>query len=115
MNLILLAHPSKSGSDWWHGTVVRDGKSGFFPKTYVAIVDTSKILTSSCRCSFAYLIVSVKAKALYSYTGDNPDELPFVDGDILTIVDRSEQDWWKAEQNGVVFLVPAAYLEVVDG
>ena len=34
-NLILTAHPSKTGGDWWHGTVVRDGKSGFFPKTYV--------------------------------------------------------------------------------
>lgn len=34
-NLILTAHPSKSGADWWHGTLARDGKSGFFPKTYV--------------------------------------------------------------------------------
>lgn len=38
-----------------------------------------------------------------------------MDGDELAIVDRSESDWWKAEQNGVVFMVPAAYLEVVDG
>lgn len=34
-NLVLTAHPSKTGGDWWYGTVVRDGKSGFFPKTYV--------------------------------------------------------------------------------
>lgn len=39
-NLILTAHPSKSGSDWWYGTLVRDGKSGFFPKTYVEQVTT---------------------------------------------------------------------------
>lgn len=57
----------------------------------------------------------VKATALYSYTGDNSDELPFVEGDQLSIVDRSEPDWWKAEQNGVIFIVPAAYLEVVEG
>lgn len=61
------------------------------------------------------LIPSVKAKALYAYTGNSADELPFMDGDELAIVDRSESDWWKAEQNGVVFMVPAAYLEVVDG
>lgn len=39
-NLILIAHPSKTGGDWWHGTLLRDGKSGFFPKTYVEKVET---------------------------------------------------------------------------
>ena len=38
-NLILTAHPSKSGDDWWYGTLLRDGKSGFFPKTYVEKVE----------------------------------------------------------------------------
>lgn len=57
----------------------------------------------------------MKAKALYSYEGTNPDELPFAEGDELSIVDRGDSDWWKAEQSGVVFIVPAAYLEVADG
>lgn len=55
------------------------------------------------------------ARALYSYEGSNADELPFAEGDELTIVDRSDADWWKAEQSGVIFIVPAAYLEVVEG
>lgn len=38
-NLVLLANPSKTGNDWWYGTVVRDGKSGFFPQTYVQQLD----------------------------------------------------------------------------
>jgi hypothetical protein len=29
-----------------------------------------------------------------------------VEGGILLIVDMSEEEWWKAEQGGVVFLVP---------
>lgn len=57
----------------------------------------------------------MKAKALYSYSGGNADELPFVEGDELIIVDRSEGDWWKAEQGGAIFIVPAAYLEVIEG
>ena len=57
----------------------------------------------------------MKARAAYSYDGGNPDELPFVEGDILTIVDRSEADWWKTEQGGVIFIVPASYLEVLEG
>ena len=67
---------------------------------------------------FIYLIskvFSVKAKAVYSYTGGNSDELPFAEGDTLSIVDKSEGDWWKAEQGGVIFIVPAAYLELVEG
>ena len=60
-------------------------------------------------------IHSEKAKAAYSYTGDNPDELGFNEGDVLSIVDASEEEWWKAEQGGVVFIVPAAYLELVEG
>jgi hypothetical protein len=35
--------------------------------------------------------------------------------DELTVVEMSEDEWWKAEQGGVVFIVPAAYLEVVEG
>ncbi|KAI8974238.1 hypothetical protein BD414DRAFT_498547 [Trametes punicea] len=95
-NMILTVHPSKSGSDWWYGTLVRDGKSGFFPKTYVEQVTT------------------VIAHALYDYNGSNADELPFSEGDQLTIVDRTDADWWKAESGGVVFIVPASYLSVAD-
>jgi actin cytoskeleton-regulatory complex protein PAN1 len=53
-----------------------------------------------------------RAKALYSYVGENAEELPFTEGDTLSIVDRSDGDWWKAEKDGVVFIVPAAYLEL---
>ena len=58
---------------------------------------------------------SATAHALYDYNGSNADELPFSEGDRLTIVDRSDADWWKAEQGGVVFIVPAAYLALADG
>lgn len=57
----------------------------------------------------------VKAKTLYAYASDSPDELPFAEGDELSVVDRSEGDWWKVEKDGMVFIVPAAYMEVVDG
>ncbi|KAF8172098.1 hypothetical protein BJ912DRAFT_994425 [Pholiota molesta] len=95
-NLILVANPSKSGGDWWYGKIVSTGKAGLFPKTYVET------------------IIPKKAKAVYTYTAGNGDELPFTEGDTLTIIDTSEEEWWKAEQGGVVFIVPAAYLELVE-
>lgn len=57
-------------------------------------------------------MVIALAKALYSYVGANADELSFAEGEDLNIIDMSEQDWWKAERGGVVFIVPAGYLEV---
>ena len=57
----------------------------------------------------------MQARAIYSYTGGNEDELPFAEGDMLTIVDRSENDWWKTEKDGIIFIVPAAYVELVEG
>jgi hypothetical protein len=59
--------------------------------------------------------MTAKAKALYEYEGGNPDELSFGEGDVLSIVDKSEGEWWKAERGGVVYIVPAGYLEVVEG
>ncbi|KAF4614764.1 hypothetical protein D9613_003419 [Agrocybe pediades] len=96
-NLIIEANPSKSGGEWWYGKALSTGKSGLFPKTYVEVVKPRK------------------AKAVYSYQSQNADELPFTEGDVLSIVDTSEEEWWKAEQSGMVFIVPAAYLEVVEG
>lgn len=54
----------------------------------------------------------MKAKALYTYTGGNPDELSFAEGDMIEVIDRKGEEWWMAEQGGVVFIVPAAYLEI---
>ncbi|KAF9481352.1 hypothetical protein BDN70DRAFT_912316 [Pholiota conissans] len=95
-NLMLVANPSKSGGDWWYGKTVSSGKAGLFPKTYVEVVTPKK------------------AKAVYTYTASNGDELAFSEGETLSIVDTSEEEWWKAEQGGVVFIVPAAYLELVE-
>jgi len=55
----------------------------------------------------------VKARALYSYAGTTEEELPFAEGDELVIVDQSDADWWKAEQAGIIFIVPASYLEII--
>ena len=58
---------------------------------------------------------AVKAKAMYDYSASNADELSFSEGEMLTIVDTSEDEWWKAERDGAVFIVPAGYLEVAEG
>ena len=117
-NLIIIANPSKSGGDWWYGTISNTSKSGVFPNTYVEVVQSSMSAYHRCqyhRCQPESDPLLGKARAIYAYASDNSDELTFAEGDILSIVDMSEEEWWKAEQGGVVFIVPAAYLEVVEG
>lgn len=65
--------------------------------------------------NMAHRSLLVQAAALYSYAGDNADELPFEEGDTISVVDQSDGDWWKAERDGVIFIVPAAYLQIVEG
>lgn len=54
----------------------------------------------------------VTARAIYTYTGANDDELSFVEGDKISVIDQTGDEWWMAESDGMVFIVPAAYLEV---
>ncbi|KAH7105277.1 Dbl homology domain-containing protein [Auriculariales sp. MPI-PUGE-AT-0066] len=55
------------------------------------------------------------ARALYDYTAQNPDELSLTEGDTLTVIEQSDPDWWKIEHQGHVRVVPALYLEAVQG
>ena len=57
-------------------------------------------------------LYAVKARGLYDYPGGSADELPFSEGDVISVVDRSDNDWYKAEKDGVIFIVPAAYLDI---
>jgi actin cytoskeleton-regulatory complex protein PAN1 len=112
-NNVLIIHPSKSGGDWWYGTSKLDGKSGFVPKTFVQILENG--MSSWLYMNRQQTTLTVKAKALYPYTANNADELTFDEGEELIIVDRSDAEWWKVEQGGMVFVVPATFLEIVEG
>lgn len=94
-NVVIEAYKAKDPSSaWWYGTVVKDNHSGWFPSSYVAEMQPAK------------------AVAKYAYTGNSDEELPFAEGDVLTIVDQSDADWYKAEKDGVIFIVPAAYVDL---
>ncbi|KIR26661.1 hypothetical protein I309_04430 [Cryptococcus deuterogattii LA55] len=66
----------------------------------------------------AYVAV---AKALYDYQPQDPDtELAFHEDHILYIIDKEDDDWWKAKlkddaggADGQVGLVPATYVEEI--
>lgn len=78
------------------------------------LVHSARLLFSGLALTPALFtsLTVVQAKALYSYTGTTDEEMPFTEGDVLTVVDRTDDAWWKASSGGVVFLVPASYLEL---
>jgi hypothetical protein len=43
-NLVIVAHPSKSGGPWWYGSISGSGAKGFFPGSYVQILDDRRLL-----------------------------------------------------------------------
>ncbi|KAK0492042.1 SH3-domain-containing protein [Armillaria luteobubalina] len=57
----------------------------------------------------------VQAKALWAYNLDasDPDDLSFAAGDIITIVEETNADWWLGEYNGSRALFPANYVEKI--
>jgi hypothetical protein len=40
--------------------------------------------------------------ALFPYTAQNEDELSFLQGDVLVVVDRDDPAWWRGQLKGQV-------------
>lgn len=51
-----------------------------------------------------------RARALYPFQTQNPNELPFNPGDILNLL-NTDGAWWQAELNGRTGLIPSNYVE----
>ncbi|KAG0143956.1 hypothetical protein CROQUDRAFT_48072 [Cronartium quercuum f. sp. fusiforme G11] len=93
-NLVVSAHPSKTDGDWWYGTIERTGKSGTFPRTYVEELTVSW------------------GKVLYNYEASGPDEVSLSENAQVAVVDTSDPDWFKVEDQGRIGLAPGAYIEI---
>lgn len=52
--------------------------------------------------------------ALYDYAEKSPREVSMKKGDVLTLLNSSNKDWWKVEVNDRQGFVPAAYVRRID-
>ncbi|XP_066994169.1 spectrin alpha chain isoform X3 [Anabrus simplex] len=63
-------------------------------------------------------VVDVSGKecvmALYDYTEKSPREVSMKKGDVLTLLNSNNKDWWKVEVNDRQGFVPAAYVKKIE-
>ena len=59
-------------------------------------------------------LATEKVMALYDYTETSPREVSMKKGDVLTLLNSANKDWWKVEVNDRQGFVPAAYCKKLD-
>lgn len=56
-----------------------------------------------------------KVIAKYDFVGQDPDDLAFKKGEILTIISKDEEQWWTAKNSaGIKGSIPVPYVQKVD-
>ncbi|XP_037998688.1 intersectin-1 isoform X2 [Motacilla alba alba] len=111
--LILIRKKNPGG--WWEGELQARGKKrqiGWFPANYVKLLSpgTSKSTPTELPRPAAPSVCQVIG--MYDYSAQNDDELAFNKGQIITVLNREDPDWWKGEVNGHVGLFPSNYVKL---
>uniref|UniRef100_A0A8C2X721 Intersectin-1 n=1 Tax=Cyclopterus lumpus TaxID=8103 RepID=A0A8C2X721_CYCLU len=97
--LILIRKKNPGG--WWEGELQARGKKrqiGWFPANYVKLLSPS---TTVCQVI-----------GMYDYVAQNDDELAFLKGQVITVVNKDDCDWWKGELGGREGLFPSNYVKL---
>eukprot|EP00126_Sphaerothecum_destruens_P011472 Sdes_comp20914_c0_seq2m18252 len=106
----------KSDQDWWQGLKTDSrGNSchGWFPSSCVQLIAdpaSSRRSTNPFEETTAASVNGVQMKAIYDYQGSTEDELSFLEGDIILVVDRTEGGWWEGYCSGKHGWFPSAYV-----
>lgn len=122
---------------WWQGEI-QGGKGkkrqlGWFPASYVKMLDSagekSDVPVQSTTAETAdekqadneepepttSSTTGTKFKALFSYGGQHEDELCFEIGDIITLISKDEEAWWKGSTaDGRTGVFPSNYVEIIE-
>ncbi|CAO3665847.1 unnamed protein product [Rhizopus stolonifer] len=101
-NEIIKAHPSKDkASDWWYGTSLLTNQVGFFPRTYVEVIEEA-----------------FRVRTLYPFAKTRTDDLGFSENEVIVVQPFQDEasGWWygtneETEEGGYF---PKTYVEVID-
>ncbi|XP_072218107.1 intersectin-2a isoform X2 [Leuresthes tenuis] len=105
----LIVIRAKNSSGWWLGELQARGKKrqrGWFHSSHVKLLGPSSSKSSPSPLPVCQVI------AMYDYTAANQDELSFSKGQLISILDKTNPDWWKGDANGVTGLLPTNYVKM---
>ena len=54
-----------------------------------------------------------RVRAKYDFKPQEEGELPMSFGDIIVVLDKSDENWWRGECNGKRGMFPAPYVEEI--
>ncbi|XP_054618367.1 intersectin-2a isoform X3 [Dunckerocampus dactyliophorus] len=100
---------AKNSSGWWLGELQARGRKrqrGWVLSSFVKLLGPSSNKSSPSPLPVCQVI------AMYDYTATNRDELSFSKGQLLSVLDKTNPDWWKGEANGVTGLLPTNYVKM---
>jgi len=86
-------------------------------EAYRSVIDALREQAQQCKQQEAPVIDDIGKEcvvALYDYQEKSPREVSMKKGDILTLLNSSNKDWWKVEVNDRQGFVPAAYVKKID-
>ncbi|XP_053301058.1 intersectin-2a isoform X2 [Pleuronectes platessa] len=100
---------AKNSTGWWLGELQARGKKrqrGWFHSSHVKLLGPTSTKPSPSPLPVCQVI------AMYDYAAASRDELSFSKGQLISILDKTNPDWWKAEVNGVTGLLPTNYVKM---
>ncbi|KAJ3257045.1 hypothetical protein HDU77_002882 [Chytriomyces hyalinus] len=84
--------------------VSRFAPAPYSPSTPVAVAAPAPVIPST----------GINAKAIFTYTPQEANELSFNEGDIITAIEKVDEGWWQGKNPaGVVGLFPMNYVEEI--
>ena len=121
--MILVRKRTETG--WWQGEIQASGTGtkgrkrqiGWFPASYVKLMGggaAEKTPEKTATKSDETEAKKPKYRALFTYAGQHDDELAFNAGDIITLLSKDEEAWWKGELDGRVGVFPSNYVEEIN-
>eukprot|EP00049_Salpingoeca_infusionum_P017998 m.355320 g.355320 ORF g.355320 m.355320 type:complete len:503 (-) comp17220_c0_seq1:148-1656(-) len=102
---------------WMEGDL--NGKHGLFPDNFVEkMPETPKAVEPARppapKPSAPPAATKKTVKCTFEYAAEAEDELSLAVGDVVTITDDSDPDWWEGELNGKKGVFPSNFVEPCD-
>eukprot|EP00941_MAST-03F_sp_MAST-3F-sp1_P001713 g1713.t1 len=105
--------------EWSEGTNT-NGESGWFPTNYVEKVKAKAKKKALPALPLPSKIVNdtsggtITVRALYDFDATDEEEMTIREGDLITLIDQDDDDWWTGTCSGKTGCFPRTYVEIVD-